>query len=271
MGRYFFAWLFLVAFTGFVFGGAIDATFFQPPTQSGDTQPNSQNKSATDQEGDYRCEENSFWERTACDPVAYFTLWLTGFTGLLAVSTVGLWLATQSILRDSKRTSQQELRAYVFVEGATISEFEPNRAPYIRVQVRNSGKTPAYDLKSTLIARILPVPTSEVIDIDNLTPAGALGPAGQLQIGDRVNSVLTEQDIAAITDNQLAIYAVGRIEFTDAFGRPQWMTFRVLHGGKNSGYAMRSDSIGNDASRSIAATAARHHTARCHLMGHLHL
>lgn len=47
----------------------------------------------------YNCsaQENKdygFWEKTRCDPVAYFTIWLVGFTGVLAASTIGLWIVT---------------------------------------------------------------------------------------------------------------------------------------------------------------------------------
>ena len=47
----------------------------------------------------YKCsfqesQDYSFWEKARCEPVAYFTIWLVGFTGVLAVSTIGLWVAT---------------------------------------------------------------------------------------------------------------------------------------------------------------------------------
>ena len=34
-------------------------------------------------------EKYSFWEKTRCDPIAYFTIWLVGFTEVLAFSTIG--------------------------------------------------------------------------------------------------------------------------------------------------------------------------------------
>jgi hypothetical protein len=37
---------------------------------------------------------HGFWEKAGCDPTAYFTLWLVAFTGVLAVSTIGLWIVT---------------------------------------------------------------------------------------------------------------------------------------------------------------------------------
>jgi hypothetical protein len=40
-------------------------------------------------------ENYSLWEKTRCDPVAYFTAWLVGFTGVLAASTIELWCVTR--------------------------------------------------------------------------------------------------------------------------------------------------------------------------------
>jgi hypothetical protein len=47
--------------------------------------------------------KHGFWEKTADDPVAYFTLWLVGFTGVLAVSTIGLGVATVFLYRAGEK------------------------------------------------------------------------------------------------------------------------------------------------------------------------
>src|ERR1700704_4662056 len=47
--------------------------------------------------------KHGFWEKTADDPVAYFTLWLVGFTGVLAVSTIGLGIATVFLYRAGEK------------------------------------------------------------------------------------------------------------------------------------------------------------------------
>lgn len=57
---------------------------------------------------------HGFWEKTADDPIAYFTLWLVTFTGVLAVSTVGLWIVTwRSALNQSR-----EMRASLAISKA---------------------------------------------------------------------------------------------------------------------------------------------------------
>lgn len=73
----------------------------------------------------YKCstEENKnygFWEKTSCDPTAYFTLWLVGFTAVLAVSTIGLWGATYLLYRAGERALETTERAFVFIDGFNI-------------------------------------------------------------------------------------------------------------------------------------------------------
>ena len=65
-------------------------------------------------------------------------------------------------------------------------------------------------------------------------------------------AILTEDDIKNILDKKTAIYAYGRIEYEDAFGREQWAEFRVIHGGNlgpSANDLMQDYDKGNDASR----------------------
>jgi hypothetical protein len=85
-----------------------------------------------------------FWEKTRCDPIAFLTAWLVGFTGVLAFSTGALWFVTwRSGVRQVEDSRIIE-RAYVkmshqppgaiFAEGNRINS---------SVEVRNFGQTPA--------------------------------------------------------------------------------------------------------------------------------
>jgi hypothetical protein len=51
-----------------------------------------------------------------------------------------------TIIDRMKDTAVRELRAYVSVSTAHIAFIE-KRAPEVQVRVRNSGKTPAYDVR----------------------------------------------------------------------------------------------------------------------------
>ena len=125
-------------------------------------------------ETSYKCstEEGKnfgFWEKTDCDPTAYFTLWLVAFTGVLAVSTVGLWVATVLLYRAGERALETTERAFVFIDGFNIeltiaadsSAVENEILPQTyrndpglfitrfaaQPRWKNSGTTPVQDLK----------------------------------------------------------------------------------------------------------------------------
>jgi len=51
---------------------------------------------------------HGFWEKTQCDPVAYFTAWLVGFTAVLGLSTIGLWIAGERQLAHLKEASERQ-------------------------------------------------------------------------------------------------------------------------------------------------------------------
>jgi hypothetical protein len=84
----------------------------------------------------YKCstkenENYSFWEKARCDPVAYFTAWLVGFTGVLSISTIGLWWVTwqgskqqsgdmRAALAHAEKALGTAERAFVFLDGFNI-------------------------------------------------------------------------------------------------------------------------------------------------------
>jgi hypothetical protein len=80
---------------------------------------------------------NGFWEKAACDPTAYFTLWLVGFTGVLAVSTVGLWVATFFLYRAGKKQLGLLSRSTDISERA-LTELE---APFTAIKILDTGMT----------------------------------------------------------------------------------------------------------------------------------
>jgi hypothetical protein len=104
-----------------------------------------------------------FWEKTRCDPVAYFTAWLVGFTGVLAASTIGLltatWLAARKQSRDTaafigetRRIGEAQVRAYVDINKAeaffigfpgALHMGRQEIQPIVKVTATNTGQSPA--------------------------------------------------------------------------------------------------------------------------------
>jgi hypothetical protein len=78
------------------------------------------------------------------------------FTVLLGLATIFLWLATRDLVDNAERTSQRQLRAYVFPD--TVDAYDKGNLPgvarnealegyvVIHTTTKNSGQTPAYEV-----------------------------------------------------------------------------------------------------------------------------
>jgi hypothetical protein len=108
---------------------------------------------------------HGFWEKAGCDPVAYFTLWLVAFTGVLAVSTIGLWAVTAWGVRNQRRDTEILQRAYLNVEPGGIAPYTSPTASYnpdfrvvAHIRIRNTGNLPARHVRYHLNTEFSPNP-----------------------------------------------------------------------------------------------------------------
>lgn len=139
-----------------------------------------QHHAANDQQpGEHPAEKenkNGFWEKAGDDPVAYFTLWLVGFTGVLAVSTIGLWIVTWRASASQARDMRRSIEVAVntaeaahdanrpWIEAVITEKREFHIRPELarvgfKVSLRNKGNSPATAV--TARAVLVAVPESE--------------------------------------------------------------------------------------------------------------
>lgn len=124
-------------------------------------------------------EDGGFWKKVWTDPIA-------GFTGLLFVSTLLLWLVSVITLRDNRRASQLQLRPYVLVDHHEMAWFHDVNNPAIVAGHRyiltwkNSGQTPAKNVWTSInIGNFDPDKTPEFCNYVDANPpfiVGAIGP-----------------------------------------------------------------------------------------------
>ena len=125
-----------LAFYGFLIFNIGAASYSNYPKKQQQYQANAGAECCASQKPPF----GSWWEWTTHDPVAFYTSLLAGFTLLLAVSTVGLWIATWLAARRAETSLH-------FVEGAWL--FAGPRLKTIgdgdgmQMQIVNYGKTPA--------------------------------------------------------------------------------------------------------------------------------
>lgn len=159
----------------------------------------------------------TFWQRATSDPVAVFTM-------VLAASTIGLWGATialyvagKSELRHLEKTSNKQLRAYIFAEAVQADlEIDPSSGTgkiTVKFSIKNWGQTPAYRIRNACaIERFQhPLPSNFIIPSPkwNNPKSTCLGPGQNM-------FQMPSVDYLGVHDNQ-RYYLIGLIEYLDAF------------------------------------------------------
>lgn len=155
------------------------------------------------------------------------------FTAFLTFATILLWIATRDLLKSTERTARQQYRSYVFVGEIVLINEQPSGC-IARINIRNSGLTPAYGLTILWSAKTFwgnEVRKFEAPKATERSSKTDLGPSAQAQAEMRLTDILNERGIAALKTGELELYAFGVIAYRDAFDRKQRTEFRFMMGG----------------------------------------
>jgi hypothetical protein len=152
---------------------------------------------------------------------------LVAFTCLLFFATVALWWSTRRLVKGAEITAQRQLRAYLGVKGARIISHDGGNTFVVEIQIINSGQTPARRVTHSIAAELqvlhgrpldfqMPnrqpgewfmTPHTDFTFVQDIPIGGASG-TGTIDVGQRT------------------IFTWGRVDFIDAFDRPQHIEFR---------------------------------------------
>jgi hypothetical protein len=199
--------------------------------------------------------QESFWERTTADPVAFWTLWLVLFTAVLAGASIIQMRfliradrtaakaadaaakaaeATEASVATMRETAERQLRAYVALDymdlvSARDASYGGYEAQYV---IRNSGETPAYDVRLAMQCRVREYPLTAELPIvtdDQLGPAAPLNPGGEINRIVRDTEAAAKNDIhyGVMRDYTDAVYYFGLVTYRDAFGKNHRTKFRM--------------------------------------------
>jgi hypothetical protein len=206
------------------------------------------------------------WERTGEDPIALYTLVLMVFTGILGGATFLLWRDTRRLATGAEETAERQLRAYVIVDACRAVAIEdgspgeshtpitvPKRVVAI-VEYKNSGQTPAYQVRVDAEAEIMDWPLDEKRLDFHPTNAGSKTILGrdherEIRVDELSASRVSMATYAALRDGQKAFVVWGVITYVDIFGESRRTTFRHFTGGSLSlhGTGMGAHDQGNEA------------------------
>jgi hypothetical protein len=186
-----------------------------------------------------------------------------GFTIVLAISTIGLWLATNKLwaagerqfellaqtsaaqsrdMKESLRiaeksadvslasinlsegTAERQLRAYITPAGAVI--FAKDTDCRLHIKFVNSGQTPAYKFQCWYNFAVRPLVAPPFDNVGTPVGGSVIG-AGDFNHIIR-DFAITPAQKEAITDGLLGIFVWGRVTYEDAFRNSRFLHFRLI-------------------------------------------
>jgi hypothetical protein len=148
---------------------------------------------------------------------------IIGLTGIIAaggiVSAFIFWYQLQT-MRDQLTSSEKQIRAYVSLEAETI-QFAPFPKMHILVRTKNTGYSPAYNIRAMARADFRTAPLPENYDFSGLfageSARPSLFPNGEYQI--QLIKTLTAQEMSFLKSKGSMILVCVTIDYDDVFGK----------------------------------------------------
>jgi hypothetical protein len=165
----------------------------------------------------------AFWRWTTHDPVAFYTSVLAVFTGVLSISTIGLWIVTARGVRNQTRDTEIVQRAYVSVEpGGLTAHRDRDDRLHTTVIFRNVGHLPARNVRWY---GTFGNPDGEHFPVKEPTSGKIVLPPGTAST-QRVGTVFIDK-------LQNSLFVWGIVTYDDGFGNQRFTRFCHVYGTKN--------------------------------------
>ena len=160
---------------------------------------------------------------------------------VVAVATVLQFIALVVTIWIQRSTAKRQSRAYVFPDniniwdGTTVKppDLSKTNIPLINMLIKNLGQTPAYDVRSVAMLKIIEPDNIRNVKLPALTGASLnnIGPNGAISKNFWFDRALTPNEIVDVSSGAKHIYLIGRIEYRDAFKQKRFTNFRMSYNG----------------------------------------
>jgi hypothetical protein len=163
---------------------------------------------------------------------ALATIVIAAFTFTLWRATTEQGTLTRIAISDARESSNRELRAYISVViGTAAFQERPSGTKFAgHPTLRNSGRTPAYNVRHFGKAEIIPHAIVDNFRFER--PAGnslgqaCVGPGEERILSCVVPNMVNDNDVESIKRGiDQALWIWGTILYDDAFGKPRYVNY----------------------------------------------
>jgi hypothetical protein len=164
------------------------------------------------------------------------------FVIITAVATAMAAWYTRKEWQSSVDNGHRQLRAYVFPDQAKLVWGGAGKPTVAEIVIKNSGQTPAYKLSTSMATGIASYPPQNDLAVPGLpTNHTVVPPGGIYSISVATDKPLTDGQLKAIQKGTQAIYAMGEIAYTDAFGGCRMTRYKFYYLGTGAEIAGKVD------------------------------
>jgi hypothetical protein len=140
---------------------------------------------------------------------------------------------TRRLVWTSESNAQRQLRAYVVAEAKGVNIYGPENevSVSVRIIIKNTGQTPAHDLRIVSKTELLEHPIKMPFDFASISgpdPSAAVLGAGQLTESESQPEKPfdgNEMMVAKASESGSRIYTWGTVTYRDVFGHPRYTNF----------------------------------------------
>jgi hypothetical protein len=160
------------------------------------------------------------------------TLWETTRTTIAAANAAE---ASQDAIDVARSTAKRQLRAYVAISGGgteLVNIIEGGLGIRVRVNLINSGQTPAYDFSTwsppPLIGNPSDLPFTDATPLED-RPGRSITSSGQNADIEHVIP-LSETQLAGLREGTKKLFLWGGADYTDVYGEKRYFRFKCING-----------------------------------------
>lgn len=186
----------------------------------------------------------SWWQHDGVVVSSKDTLagWITAVIGVVATAisawavillkhtllqTVAATEAAQAAVAETRRIGESQVRAYLGDVNVAVEDFLPGHRPIYRISVKNTGQSPARDVKISIAVRLGPAPAISVMFRKLSFMRLVNVPSGESAPQEIVGSnPIALETYDYVMSGQISVVLGGVFHYRDVFGRRHLTVFR---------------------------------------------